>query len=132
MAVGLGVGVGAGAAEIGGVGVGLADGGVLFGGVGDAFAEAPTLPQPAIARMAAAVAMAAGILNRHRKMKMAVTFPVTRRAKNFPCGIDEWLYPQTKAPGERRLLSLRLAHNTVNVCAVDRKDAAALARDALF
>lgn len=87
MELGAGVGVGVGAR---GVGDGAAAGGALPGdGVGAGFDEAPTLPQPAITRMAAAETMATGSLRRNRKADIVVTFSVTRRSADFLGLIDE-------------------------------------------
>ena len=116
--VGVGVGDGLGVAVIG-VGVGVAAGGVLFGGVGVAgFDEAPTLPQPAIARMAAAATKATGILKRHKNTRIAVTVPVTWVRTDFLGFIDEWLFLKRKGRGNggRSFASFGAQHSQQKHC----------------
>jgi hypothetical protein len=109
--------------------------GVAAGGVGDGeFDEAPTLPQPAIARIATAEATTAGVLWRCKNTRIAVTFAVTWVRTDFLGFIDEWLFLKRKGRGNGGTSFASFGvHNTVNqrtVCAVARKDAAALDGDA--
>jgi len=117
--VGVGVGEGLGTAGICGVGVGVAAGGVLFGGGGVAgFEEAPTLPQPAIARIAAAATKAAGILKRYKNTRIAVTFSVTHVGTDFLGFIDEWLFLKRKGRGNggRSFASFGAQHSQQKHC----------------
>src|SRR6202035_4528159 len=69
-------------------------------GVGDGeFDEAPTLPQPAIARIATAEATTAGVLWRCKNTRIAVTFAVTWVRTDFLGFIDEWLFLKRKGRG---------------------------------
>jgi hypothetical protein len=119
--VGLGVGVGVG------VGLGVGAGGSL--GVGNAL-DAPTLPQPAKARTAAAAAITMAVFRR-REARVEMSRVVKRMVTVNAGLMGACSSSVTKDRGERHDLPLRVAHSRgINQGAVCWRDAAALGRDA--